>query len=347
MTTAAALASIASHTVTASVPGRWCLAGESLDWMVGGPSVTAAVPLRTRVTAWHTHGDNLSLSSGSPVQRTRLIPAQHVAERNYNGDVLDYLQAAAWVTLTTPERIAGMMLTASTELPVSAGLSSSAALTIGAVAALSGLYGHRLPPLPACQLAREAETGELGTGAGWMDYLACAYGGVNHVDATAVTVLRLRSRLGIPVVVIDTMEHRATSRVLASKRDRFRAGEPDITAYAAQAPYIVHTLTDLLNQPRVDLVEVGRLITVYHELLRDLVRCSTDLIDICVERVLKAGALGAKLSGSGHGGCVVALVPEEAVNSVLASVAGLPVHATALPDTDPHGLTIDVDEESA
>ncbi|HUZ27475.1 MAG TPA: hypothetical protein VMV07_27305 [Streptosporangiaceae bacterium] len=42
--------------VTASVPGRICLAGESLDWMTGGSSVTAAIPLRTQVTAWQAGG---------------------------------------------------------------------------------------------------------------------------------------------------------------------------------------------------------------------------------------------------------------------------------------------------
>jgi hypothetical protein len=44
------------------------------------------------------------------------------------------------------------------------------------------------------------------------------------------------------------------------------------------------------------------------------------------------------LSGSGHGGCLFALVPDDAVASVLASVAGLPVHAVALPRSDPAGL---------
>ena len=44
----AARAPRAREVATASVPGRICLAGESLDWMTGGNSVTAAVPLRTR-----------------------------------------------------------------------------------------------------------------------------------------------------------------------------------------------------------------------------------------------------------------------------------------------------------
>lgn len=69
--------------VTASAPGRLCLAGESLDWMTGGSSVVAAVPLRTRVSAWWAPGgDALALSSGAPVHRTRVLPAQRAAERS-------------------------------------------------------------------------------------------------------------------------------------------------------------------------------------------------------------------------------------------------------------------------
>jgi hypothetical protein len=78
---------------TASVPGRICLAGESLDWMTGGNSVTAAVPLRTRVTAWRAAGsDALALISGPPLYRTRLVPAGRAAASVYDGDVLDHMQ---------------------------------------------------------------------------------------------------------------------------------------------------------------------------------------------------------------------------------------------------------------
>jgi GHMP kinases C terminal len=87
------------------------------------------------------------------------------------------------------------------------------------------------------------------------------------------------------------------------------------------------------DQP--DYCEAGRLLSTAHALLRDQVACSTPLIEECVSRVLAAGAYGAKLSGSGHGGCLFALVPGAAVP---ASVDDLAVHAVALPRSDPAGL---------
>ena len=109
-------------------------------------------------------------------------------------------------------------------------------------------------------------------------------------------------------------------------------------AYVAETAALVEALTAVLDSPQPDYREAGRLLSAAHALLRDQVACSTPLIEACVSRVLAAGAYGAKLSGSGHGGCLFALVPDDAVASVLASVAGLPVHAVALPRSDPAGL---------
>jgi galactokinase len=140
------------------------------------------------------------------------------------------------------------------------------------------------------------------------------------------------------VVLIDTRQARTTTAVLDSKRTRFRGGERAMVEYAQQAAGVVDALTEALTATVVDYQEVGRLLNAGQDLLRDKVRCSTDLIDACVRRVLAAGAVGAKLTGSGHGGCLFAAVPEDALSGVLQAVADLPVHAVALPTTEPHGL---------
>jgi galactokinase len=328
--------------VVASVPGRICLAGESMDWMTGGASVTAAIPLYTRVSAWRAAGsDALALTSGAPLYRTRLVPAARAAAGVYEHDDLDHMQAAARIALHSAAGLAGVVLTASTDLPVGAGVSSSAALTLAVVTALGVLARDEAPELMrVCTQARQAETGELATGAGWMDFLACAAGGVRAITAADPPRARLiTTSLGLPVVLIDTRQRRSTATILASKRARFRAGEPDMLAYVREVTALTATLGTVLARRRPDYRQAGELVTAAHGLLRDLVACSTPLIDECVTRVTKAGAYGAKLTGSGHGGCLFALVPDDAVSSVLASVADLPVHAVALPRSDPAGLT--------
>ena len=148
----------------------------------------------------------------------------------------------------------------------------------------------------------------------------------------------ITASLGLPVVLIDTRQRRATAAVLASKRERFQAREPAMITYVTETVALVEALTAVLDSPQPDYREAGRLLSAAHALLRDQVACSTPLIEECVSRVLAAGAYGAKLSGSGHGGCLFALVPDDAVAAVLASVVGLPVHAVALPRSDPSGL---------
>lgn len=326
----------------ASVPGRICLAGESLDWMTGGCSVTAAVPLRTRVTAWRADGsDALALISGPPLYRTRLVPAARAAASVYDADVLDHMQAAAKVTLPAAAELAGVVVTASTDLPVGAGVSSSAALTLAVVAALTALRDGDAPgAAEVCALARHAETTEIGTGAGWMDFLACASGGVNQIWAGARPHADLiTTSLGLPVVLIDTRQRRATATILASKRERYQARQPAMLTYVTETTALVEALTQVLRQPQPDYREAGKLLNEAHALLRDQVACSTPLIEECAGRVLAAGAYGAKLSGSGHGGCLFALVPDDAVAAVLAILTSLPVHAVALPRSDPAGLT--------
>jgi mevalonate kinase len=172
-----------------------------------------------------------------------------------------------------------------------------------------------------------------------MDFLACASGGVNQIAVGSQPHAALiTTSLGLPVVLIDTRQRRATAAVLASKRERYQAREPAMLTYVAETAALVKALTEVLHSPQPDYREAGRLLSAAHALLRDQVACSTPLIEECARRVLAAGAYGAKLSGSGHGGCLFALVPDDAVAAVLASVTGLPVHAVALPRSDPSGL---------
>ena len=127
------------------------------------------------------------------------MPAARAAASVYDGDVLDHMQAAAKITLPAAADLAGVVVTASTDLPVGAGVPSSASLTLAVVAALAALqHGDAPGTADACALARQAEAGELGTGAGWMDFLACASGGVNQVSAGSPAARRPDHRLAGP-----------------------------------------------------------------------------------------------------------------------------------------------------
>lgn len=329
-----------SLSVSAYAPGRVCLAGESLDWMTGGPSVVAAVPVHTTVTI--TPGDSfgpLTLASAMCRPSTREVETSALAA--FAGDGLDYLQATAHVVgQRWPLLLKGARIEAASSVPVGAGASSSAALTVAAAGALMRYVDAVVPSAGrVAQAAYDAEAGQLGTGAGWMDFLACTHGGVCRIDAgEPPRVTRLADTLDTPVLLIDTLQRRATSTVLASKRDRYRSGETAMRTYAASATAIVSDLTAALRDPSPDHTTVGALMTQAQTLLRDLVRCSTPLIDECVRRCLAGGAYGAKLTGSGHGGCLVALAPIESLGAIHALLSDLPVRLMVFTTGEPHGV---------
>ncbi|WP_432839045.1 mevalonate kinase family protein [Dactylosporangium sp. CA-092794] len=328
-----------SAAVSACAPGRLCLAGESLDWMTGGPSVVAAVPLHTEVSVTRGDGGPVVLHSPDTEPATRVV---HLPELGaYAGDGLDYMQATAKVvTGSWPLLMGGATIEARSSVPVGAGLSSSAALTVATAAALMRFAVGVIPPAPSVAWAAyHAEAGELGTGAGWMDFLACTHGGVCRIDAgEQPRVTRLSGSLGAPLVLIDTIQRRTTRAVLASKRDRYRSGDPAMRAYAEAATGIVGEMTAELRSAAPDAARVGGLLNQGQALLRELVHCSTDLIDECVTRCLAAGAYGAKLTGSGHGGCLFALAPLDAIGPVLAMLRDLPVRVMVFTTSEAHGV---------
>lgn len=244
------------------------------------------------------------------------------------------------VAQRAPLWLSGTTIGVSSTAPVAAGVSDSAALTVAAVAALMCFADGAMPSADrVAQAAYDAEAGELGTGAGWMDFLACTHGGVCRIDAGDLPVVtRLADELPAPMLLIDTMQRRSTSNVLASKRDRYRAGETAMRTYASSATSIVSDLTAALRDVTPDVATVGALMTQSQTLLRDLVRCSTPLIDECVRRCLTAGAYGAKLTGSGHGGCLIALAPIERLGAIHALLSDLPVRLMVFTTGEPHGV---------
>lgn len=320
---------------SAAVPARICLAGESLDWMIGGPSVVAAIGLRTEVTATVNHRSQLvRLTAGEPVNVQRIVATQRLDQ--LAGDKLDYLQACAAQVITNG---AGAALVSRTVAPVGAGVSSSAAVTVAASAALLTAAEGAVPDVHRLATLAHGAEALVGSGAGWMDFLACAYGGLRRIDAsTPPTTWLLAPALGTSVLLIDTKQRRTTARVLVNKRERLKASEPRIIAYCDQAPLVVEEITAALTGPQVDYAHLGTLISRAHHLLTRYMGCSTPLIEQCVTRCLEAGAYGAKLTGSGHGGCLFALVSRDRLAAVIGAVDSLPVRHLVLDDTDSRGV---------
>ncbi len=328
--------------LSASAPGRVCLAGESLDWMTGGDSITAAISLRTTVTV-RTHAastSGLRLAAGTPIHMRRTIELGALTD--YHGDQLDLLQATVAVQAeAVADLLHGAVIESTTRMPVGAGVSSSAALALAATAVLTHLTGH--PGLGRILAdAHAAEVGQIHSGAGWMDFLACAHGGMLRISSSAETpaVHHLGDEIGAALVLIDTQQERKTARTLTDKRERWARRDPDLLDYAKRMPRIVDELTAELHRSPVDPEVIGKLLDAAHVLLRERIGCSTDLIEECISRARSAGAYGAKLSGSGYGGCLIGIAPYRAIESIEAALSTLPVRVVSFSRVEPSGVVI-------
>lgn len=315
------------HSVTASAPGRVCFAGEDIDW-ISGPAILGAINLRLKVTVTSLPKDcdYILLKSDNPFNVQRRVPLLSVGQ--YKRHVMDYVEAAVKVLIKRGIKITPIEIGVSSNLPARAGLSSSAAVSIASISALAKFYGIPLSNHEICDLAYSVESDELNTGAGQMDFYACGLGGFMYINSASrppspIEQLNLPSGLG--VIVADTMVPRNTADIIRSKRERLERAEPSILSYVKYTEAAIKQIHRILREPDPDLERFGTLITSCHMYLDKYMRVSTDMLNKCVDTCLLNGAVGAKLTGTGMGGCMFAVAPTAAVTRIQESLLTHPV----------------------
>lgn len=313
-----------SHHVEAVAPGRICLAGEDIDWTTG-PSVLCAVDLKTTAKV-SEQKDGYSLkTSGSLNSEIRLLKEQ-VGE--YSHRVLDYTNAAIKVVNDLGIDSTPISVEITSNLPAKAGLSSSAAVSVASIAAVSSFYGLNLNTNEICNLAYKIEADELKTGAGQMDLYSSGIGGLIYLDSSTVPPSNIEKFVlpdGFDIVIADTCTPRNTSDVIREKRIRFDKKEPSIMKYIETTNEAIQQLRGLLGSNPQNVEQIGSTITHCHTLLRDYMGVSTHLIENCIKTSLENGAIGAKLTGTGMGGCMFAIVDKAKTPRLVSSLSQLPV----------------------
>jgi len=218
----------------------------------------------------------------------------------------------------------------STTLPIGTGLSSSAALEVAVALALVG--DDRVDRQQLALACQRAEHRASGVPCGIMDQLSSLLGVDGHallIDCTTLAVTPVRLPDDVEVVVVDSGERRSLSTVgYADRRAEVtRAAEllgplarTSLTEVEALDDPVLrkrarHVVTE--NQRVRDVVELlgrgdvkraGLLMTESHHSLRDNQEVTTAALDDLVERLVATpGVFGARLTGGGWGGCVVAL----------------------------------------
>jgi galactokinase len=247
---------------------------------------------------------------------------------------------AAGVVRTLAERgraPVGIDAVVSSTVPIGAGLSSSAALEVSLALALCDAAGLELDALELARACQESEHIATGVPCGIMDQIASILGRRNQallIDCRSLEVdyVPLPSELDVLVVHSgvartlegsDYAERRAACEAVARRLglDALRDATLEQVADEPQARHVVTENLRVLEATEAliagDTARVGRLLSESHASLRDDFEVSTPELDALCEALEQAGALGARLTGAGFGGCVVALARSSEVDKLV------------------------------
>ena len=344
---------------TWSAPGRANLIGEHTDYN-DGFVLPFAIQHRTHVAVGPRDDGVIRVASSFDPAAVEVPLADLDALFPAHGDEVAewarYPLGVAWALLAaagrTADGVTGVDLAFASNVPVGAGLSSSAAIEGATAAALAETWALDLDRVALAQAGRRAENEAVGAPTGIMDQMASMLGQADSaifldcrsLDAVVVDLGFDAARLDLVVVDTGVSHSHATGgygeRRAACERGATAMGVPALRDLSvddlARAEDLMddvtfrrvrHVVTE--NQRVLDTVRtlreqgpaaVGDLLVASHASMRDDFEISIPELDTAVDAALAAGAVGARMTGGGFGGAAIALVARDRVAQVTGAV---------------------------
>jgi galactokinase len=330
----------------ARAPGRVNLLGEHVDYNAGFV-LPAATDRATYVafsptdsglsTLWAEAYRQESRFSSQSIKTTQGLDAQPLAEW------AKYPAGVAWALGERGLEVRGLEAVYASDVPIGAGLSSSASVELAFVMAWMSVGDWSLPPMELALLCQRAENEYVGVNCGIMDQAASACGEQDRLlllDCRSLQYQTLPLPECVAIIVADTgVRHSLASSAYNDRRlsceravDILRRELPELAALRDVSPADFNRLSSLLPadvemrarhvveeiartrraSPLLtagDVEAFGGLMNACHASLRDLYEVSCPELDIMV-RIAQSlpGCYGARLTGAGFGGCTVNLV---------------------------------------
>ena len=333
--------------VVVRAPGRVNLIGEHTDYNDGFVlplAIDRAVwialrPRRDReVHVWSTEFGEEARFRLDGLERTR-------------AGWIEYVKGTAWTLQRAGHRLTGWEGIVGSDVPIGAGLSSSAAIEIATARAFAAVSELSWTASDMAQLAQSAEREWVGVNCGIMDQMISAVGRESHavlIDCRTLTTRAVPLPSEAMVVILDTATRRGL--VDSAYNERRRQCEAAAAFFGATAlrdvtPGMLRAQADALGaltarrarhvvtenartlaaadaMCRGDARELGLLMNESHKSLRDDFEVSSPALDAMVEIAqAQPGCHGARMTGAGFGGCAVALVARDDVSAFTARVA--------------------------
>jgi galactokinase len=337
-----------------SSPGRVCLLGEHQDYF-GLAILAAAIDLRITIAGTPRPDARIAIDMPDLGEREEMAADAELAYVTKR----DYLKSAVNIHRRAGLALRGWDCRISSTIPINAGTSSSSAMVVAWNKFLLEAAGDPRAgdPKALAELGFETEVAEFKEPGGRMDHYASAFGGIVWIRFDEPMLFdRLRNPLGT-FVLANSLQKKDTTETLGFIKSQVLAGAarvagriPGFSLKSPLTPEIRAAIEELAEDerrlllgtlltrdltregaalfqaPAFDHGRFGRMLTEQHAILRDHLRISTDKIEAMIQAALDAGALGAKINGSGGGGCMFAYAPvrPDLVAAAVAEAGGQP-----------------------
>ncbi|BBX98280.1 galactokinase [Mycobacterium lacus] len=336
-------------TVRYAAPGRINLIGEHTDYNLGF-ALPIALPQRTVVTFAPDRSDVIAVNSDRADDTMRIPLGTAPGDApSYIAGWAGYVAGVIWALRQAGHPVPGGAMWITSDLEMGSGLASSAALECAALGALvTAARGAPIDRIERARLAQRAENDYVGAPTGLLDQLASLFGQpstallIDFRDLTVAPVAFDPDACGVALLLIDSRaRHRHAGGDYAARRESCERaaadlGVPSLREVAGRGPSVLAAVADPVDARRAchvltenrrvlefvaaladsDYRAAGRLLTASHVSMRDDFGITTAHIDLIADAAVRAGALGARMTGGGFGGAVIALVPVERVQVV-------------------------------
>lgn len=288
-----------------SAPGKVIIAGEH-SVVYGYPAIAVALGIRCNVVS--SHGDPGILLNSLDLNKNCRYGIQDIAQLKrgepvHNG--FDSIALAISETLKRLDEEINIEIEIQSEIPISAGLGSSAAVVVASIAAVLDLYQKTLSKEDISSIAFQSEKITHGKPSG-IDNSIATYGGILRFQSGRIDQKELKHT--IPLIIGNTKIPRDTKKLVSGVSDLK-------TSHKNLIEPILETMGNLADQVETfienkELEKLGKILDINQGLL-DSIGVGHNALSDYIWNARAAGALGAKLTGAGGGGCMIALAKDK------------------------------------
>ena len=286
----------------ASAPGKVILFGEHFV-VYGVKAILCSINKRVTVTAEKTSERKISINS--KIGKLELEPNKPISEINSPLKPFYYL-----ANKSIENKDSGIRIQIDSEIPLGAGLGSSSACCVAGAAAIFKLFGN-ISREEVLKLAIEAERTIFENTSG-ADCTVCTYGGIMEYDKNK-GFKKIEHEPNFQLVIINSNMEHSTQSMVSKVKEFENKNKEEFSKLSNLESKLVEDVLKLVKENKIQ--EIGQKMNQNQEYLENIGISNKELTKMI--KIGQESSFGAKITGSGGGGCIFALTNESNLQNIL------------------------------